>query len=81
MTDAFDLTGKVAVVTGGNSGIGLGFADALARAGADVSIWGRDVRRNAEAAALFTTYLERAPQAGDRALVESRIAQLSGGGQ
>ncbi len=50
MTDAFDLTGKVAVVTGGNSGIGLGFADALARAGADVSIWGRDVRRNAEAA-------------------------------
>lgn len=51
MPDPFDLTGKVAVVTGGNSGIGLGFADALARAGADVSIWGRDVRRNAEAAA------------------------------
>jgi len=37
--------------------------------------------RNAEAAALLTTYLERAPEAGDRALVEARIAQLSGGGQ
>jgi NAD(P)-dependent dehydrogenase (short-subunit alcohol dehydrogenase family) len=36
----FDLTGKVALVTGGNGGIGLGIADALARAGADVVIWG-----------------------------------------
>lgn len=45
----FDLAGHVAVVTGGNSGIGLGMADALARAGADVAIWGRNVERNAEA--------------------------------
>lgn len=37
--------------------------------------------RTAEAAAYFTTYLERAPQAGDRAFVESKIAQLSGGTQ
>lgn len=37
--------------------------------------------RNADAVALFTTYLERAPQAGDRALIEARIQQLSGGGQ
>ena len=35
----FDLTGKVALVTGGNSGIGMGFATGLARAGADVVIW------------------------------------------
>jgi len=40
-SNIFDLTGKVALVTGGNSGIGLGFANGLAKAGADVVIWGR----------------------------------------
>jgi NAD(P)-dependent dehydrogenase (short-subunit alcohol dehydrogenase family) len=49
MTNIFDLTGKVALVTGGNSGIGLGFARALARAGADVMIWGRRADANAAA--------------------------------
>jgi predicted Zn-dependent protease len=37
--------------------------------------------RNADAAAFFTMYLERAPDAGDRALIEARLAQYSGGGQ
>lgn len=46
----FDLTGKVAVVTGGNRGIGLGMARGLARAGADIALWARDESRNAEAA-------------------------------
>jgi NAD(P)-dependent dehydrogenase (short-subunit alcohol dehydrogenase family) len=49
MTNIFDLTGKVALVTGGNSGIGLGFARALARAGAEVMIWGRRAEANAAA--------------------------------
>lgn len=46
----FDLTGRVAVVTGGNGGIGLGMADALAAAGCAVSIWGRNAEKNAKAA-------------------------------
>jgi NAD(P)-dependent dehydrogenase (short-subunit alcohol dehydrogenase family) len=45
----FDLTGKVALVTGGNSGLGLAFATGLAKAGADVVIWGRRADRNAAA--------------------------------
>ena len=49
MDTGFDLTGHVAVVTGGTSGIGRGIAAGLARAGADVAIWGRTPERNAEA--------------------------------
>ena len=45
----FDLTGKVALVTGGNGGIGLGMADALAAAGADVIVWGNRPDKNAAA--------------------------------
>src|SRR3954465_14599606 len=43
---SFDLAGHVALVTGGNSGIGLGMAEGLARTGADVCIWGRRAERN-----------------------------------
>ena len=46
MGSDFDLTGRVAIVTGGNGGIGLGMAKALARAGCAVSIWGRNPEKN-----------------------------------
>jgi NAD(P)-dependent dehydrogenase (short-subunit alcohol dehydrogenase family) len=50
-SNPFDLTGKVALVTGGNSGIGLGMAKAVAAAGADVAIWGTSAAKNAAARA------------------------------
>ena len=40
MYNAFDLSGRSALVTGGNGGIGLGMARALLAAGAGVAIWG-----------------------------------------
>ena len=45
-----DLSGLAAVVTGGNDGIGYGIAQALARAGADIAVWGRRADRNETAA-------------------------------
>lgn len=45
----FDLTNKVAVVTGGNGGIGLGMALGLARAGAAIVVAGRNEARNRDA--------------------------------
>jgi NAD(P)-dependent dehydrogenase (short-subunit alcohol dehydrogenase family) len=47
----FDLSGKVALVTGGNSGIGLGMARALLQAGADVAICGTNPEKNEAAKA------------------------------
>lgn len=46
----FDLNGKVAIVTGGNGGIGLGMARGLAAAGAKVVIAGRNAAKSAAAA-------------------------------
>jgi 2-deoxy-D-gluconate 3-dehydrogenase len=41
----FDLTGKVAVVTGGNGGIGLGMAEGMASCGASIVISGRNAEK------------------------------------
>lgn len=75
----FDLTGKVALVTGGNSGIGLGFAEGLARHGADVCIWGRNESKNAAAEEKLKQYggkvLALKCDVGDQAAVEAGFAQ------
>jgi len=47
----FDLTGKTAIVTGGNGGIGFGMAQGLADAGATVAIVGRNIEKNANSVA------------------------------
>jgi len=44
-----DLSGRTVVVTGGNSGIGLGLAKGVAKAGANVCVWARDEAKNASA--------------------------------
>lgn len=52
----FDLAGKVTLVTGGNSGLGLGFARGIARQGGDVMLWARSEAKNAAARAELESF-------------------------
>jgi hypothetical protein len=74
----FDLSGKVALITGGNSGIGLGMGEALAQAGADVCIWGSNADKNAAARATLAAHGTRVValvcDVGDEAAVERAFA-------
>ncbi len=76
---AFNLSGKVALITGGNGGIGLGFAEGLAAAGADIAIWGTNAAKNAAAVAKIEAFGVRAAafvcDVGDEAAVEAAFAQ------
>src|SRR5215510_3876289 len=80
MYTPFDLSGKVALVTGGNSGIGLGMARAMAQAGADIAIWGTNAQKNAAAQAELKSIgpgrvLALACDVGNEAAVEAAMAE------
>ncbi len=77
----FNLKGKVALVTGGNRGIGLGMAKALAQAGADVVIWGSNAQRNQSAEGELVTHgvrvLAQTVDVTDEAAVVAAMAEAA----
>jgi NAD(P)-dependent dehydrogenase (short-subunit alcohol dehydrogenase family) len=80
-SNLFDCTGKVTMVTGGNGGIGLGFAMGCAKMGSDIAIWARNEEKNAAAkekllaagAPRVETYVV---DVGDRDAIIAGYAQL-----
>lgn len=75
----FDLSGKTVLITGGNGGIGLGMAEGVAQAGADVVIWGTNEEKNAAALKELEQYGTKVTamkcNVGDEAEVEARFAE------
>ena len=79
-TPNFSLSGKTVLVTGGNSGIGLGFGRGLAAHGANVVIWGTNADKNAAATAELSKVpgvarvVSRVCDVGDQAQVVAGFA-------
>jgi gluconate 5-dehydrogenase len=80
--ELFDLRGRVAIVTGGATGIGLQIATALAEAGADVAICARNAERcehaAAELAGLGTRTVGLGCDVRDAEQVEAVVARVRG---
>jgi 2-deoxy-D-gluconate 3-dehydrogenase len=77
----FDLSGRVAIVTGGNGGIGLGMAKGLAEAGASVVVAGRDQAKSERAVKelgpqAVAIQVEVAKEESCRALVKETVSRL-----
>jgi 2-deoxy-D-gluconate 3-dehydrogenase len=80
----FDLQGRVALVTGGNGGIGLGMAAGLAEAGAAIAIVGRNQAKGEAAAKALAAHgadcafiaADVAGEAGCRAMVRDAVARF-----
>ncbi|MBE9603925.1 glucose 1-dehydrogenase [Acetobacteraceae bacterium H6797] len=83
MTAIFDLSGRIALVTGGNGGIGLGMAKGLAACGAKLVITGRNAEKNAAAVAelgkgTLAFEADLTDPAAPQALVEKVLAATDG---
>ncbi len=78
---SFDLTGRVAIVTGGNGGIGLGMARGLAEAGADIAVVGRNAEKSNAAVAELRTLgvkaISVATDVTDKAQVAAMVARVA----
>jgi len=80
----FDLTGRVAIITGGNGGIGLGMALGLGEAGARIVVVGRNAEKNASAVAslagigaeAFAVELDVGDEADTSTMVDQTLARF-----
>ena len=83
----FDLTGKVVLATGANSGIGFGFLMGCAKQGADVVIWGRRADKNTEAlealkaAGAGRTHAEAVDVSDEQAVIDAFASSLKAMGR